>query len=252
MNSKVKVYFLGTNGWFPTDTGHTTCHLIDAPEAYIILDAGTGIFRIDEYIVENKPIFLFLSHFHLDHIFGLHILNKFYFPQGVTIVTQNGSSKYLNSICNQPFTVALKNLPIEYKIIELNEGLYDQFPFGLKAKKLIHSSRCFGYRFEFNTHIVAYTTDTGVCNGMKEIAKDADLLIAECGLRPGEVSPSWPHLNPTDSAGVALNENVKKLALIHFDAEKYQKTEDREDALQNAKTVFPNTIVTYDNMVIEL
>jgi ribonuclease BN (tRNA processing enzyme) len=100
MNKSLRIITLGTNGWFATSTGRTTCVLIDAPEAYVILDAGTAIQDIDLYINdEDKPIYLFLSHFHMDHICGIHILNKFSFKQGLNIVGQIG----LMDICNTFF-----------------------------------------------------------------------------------------------------------------------------------------------------
>jgi len=76
----MKVYFLGTNGWCDTDLGNTLCVLVETKQAYIVFDAGNGLFKLDKYIKDNRPIYLFLSHFHLDHIIGLHSLNKFYFP----------------------------------------------------------------------------------------------------------------------------------------------------------------------------
>jgi len=39
---KMKIHFLGTNGWFDSETGGTPCTLIDSEEAYIVLDAGSG------------------------------------------------------------------------------------------------------------------------------------------------------------------------------------------------------------------
>ena len=65
-----KIIFLGTNGWYDTDTGNTICILIDSPLFTIILDAGNGIAKLDRYADFNKPAYLFLSHFHLDHIAG--------------------------------------------------------------------------------------------------------------------------------------------------------------------------------------
>ena len=253
MSDKIKIHFLGTNGWFATETGHSTCHLIDAPEAYVVLDAGTGIYKIDKYITNTtKPIFLFLSHFHLDHICGLHILNKFSFPQGITIVTQDKSQKILNTICNQPFTVGIKDLPTKVTVKEIGRGSHDGFPFKLEAKQLVHISRCFGYRFEFSTKTVTYCTDTGSCKSMEKLSRNTDLLIAECGLRPGESQPDWPHLNPIDSATIALKMKAKMLALIHFDAFKYPSLEDRKLALENAKTVFRNVIATTDDSFLTL
>ena len=253
MSSKIKIHFLGTNGWFATETGHSTCHLIDAPEAYIILDAGTGIYKIDQHIIDTtKPIFLFLSHFHLDHVFGLHILNKFDFPQGITIVTQEKSQKILNTICNQPFTMNIKNLPTKISVKEVSQGIHDEFPFKLEAKQLVHISRCFGYRFELSKKTITYCTDTGTCKSMETLARNTDLLIAECSLRPGDSKPDWPHLNPIDSANVALKMKAKMLALIHFDAVNYPLLKDRKLALKDAKTVFNNVIITTDDSFITI
>ena len=68
----MKIYFLGTMGWFDTKLGNTLCVLVDTGKEYIIFDAGTGFSKIDNYIKDKRPIYLFLSHFHLDHIIGLH------------------------------------------------------------------------------------------------------------------------------------------------------------------------------------
>ena len=58
MNNDAIVHFLGTNGWFSTNTGDTTCHLLDFQSCYIILDAGNALYKVDKYIVQNKPIYL--------------------------------------------------------------------------------------------------------------------------------------------------------------------------------------------------
>ena len=77
----MKVTFLGTNGWYDTVTGNTCSVLIQSKEIDIILDAGNGIAKADHYITQDKPACLFISHFHIDHITGLHTLVKFKFPR---------------------------------------------------------------------------------------------------------------------------------------------------------------------------
>src|SRR3989344_5766678 len=123
MDEKIIITFLGTNGWYATETGHTTCVLMDTRNSYIILDAGTGIYKIDKYITNDKPIYLFLSHFHLEHICGLHILNKFHFRQEMTICCYHGGKKLLENIVKQPYTLALTDLSFKVKIKELDEGI---------------------------------------------------------------------------------------------------------------------------------
>jgi ribonuclease BN (tRNA processing enzyme) len=245
----MRIIFLGTNGWYDTETGNTVCTLIETDDYYIILDAGNGLHKIGQYITGKKPIYIFLSHFHLDHIVGLHILNKFNFGQGISIYGQVGTKNILNTIINEPYTVPFDKLPFKVEIYELSEGQHN-IPFLVECKFLLHSSMCLGYRFELDGKIITYCLDTGVCENAMELAKDADLLITECSFKSGQYCKKWPHLNPEDAAQVARQANAKKLALTHFDANIYCSLEERIE-VQKGK-IFKNLIVTFDNMGIEI
>lgn len=90
----MKIHFLGTNGWFTNKTGNTPSILIDSKEGYVIFDAGNGFYKTPEYIREKKPICLFISHFHLDHVSGIHsvALDK-RFPYFINIYLGKGRKK---------------------------------------------------------------------------------------------------------------------------------------------------------------
>ena len=96
----MEIRLLGTNGWYDTKTGDTTCIFIDSKDYYLIFDAGNGIYKLESFIKKPKPVFLFLSHFHLDHISGLHILNKFDLLEGLTIAGQTGSENGSGYSCH--------------------------------------------------------------------------------------------------------------------------------------------------------
>jgi ribonuclease BN (tRNA processing enzyme) len=246
----MEIIFLGTNGWYDTDTGNTICTLINTNKYHIILDAGNGIYKVDRYIQDDLPVYLFLSHFHLDHIEGLHILNKFRFKKGLRIYGQKGTKNALETIVNEPFTVPLNKLPFPIDICELSEGLY-KIPFPLECRFLVHASPCLGYRLELDGRIIAYSPDTGVCENAVKLAKDADLLIAECSHKPGEESPKWPHLNPEEAAEIARRAKAKRLALTHFDSGRYTTTQERQDAVKSV-TDFEGIIVANDGLILGL
>lgn len=250
--SDMAVHFLGTNGWFPTETGNTTCLFLELPEAYVILDAGSGIRNVDRLILDERPLYLFLSHFHFDHITGLHILNKFDFRQGLTIVTYPGGKALLDSIICQPFTMPLKDLRVDIRFREIETGEQQGFPFGLRALELTHSSRCFGYRFESGGKTLAYCTDTGFCENALTLGRDADLLITECAYKPGQSVASWPHLNPEEAARLAKESGARRLAMMHFDAVNYQTFEKRDEAARVAREIFPESISTRDGQIIRI
>ncbi len=246
----MKIIFLGTNGWYDTKTGNTTCILIETKKEFIILDAGNGLYKMDQHIKTRKPIYLFLSHFHLDHIVGLHTLNKFNFSQGMNIYIPSGTREYFTTIINKPYTLPIKQLRIEIRLKELDKRLV--VPVNVEFRELKHSSLCYGFRFILENKIVSYCPDTGVCANLSLLAKDADLLIAECSYKSGEEDENWPHLNPESAARIAKDSRAKKLALIHFDASLYLTIKDREDAEIEAKGIFKNTFAAMDDMEIEV
>jgi ribonuclease BN (tRNA processing enzyme) len=244
------IIFLGTNGWYDSGTGNTICTFISSEKYHILLDAGNGIYKADRYIRDDRPVYLFLSHFHLDHIEGLHILNKFRFPQGLRIFGQKGTKEVLNTIMNEPFTVPMSKLPFPVEVHELSEGPY-KMPFPLECRFLVHSAPCMGYRFELDGKVVVFCPDTGICDSAVRLAEDADLLITECSFRPGEECPEWPHLNPQSAAEIARRAKAKRLALTHFDAERYRTLQERLDAAKTASD-FQNLVVACDEMVLRL
>ena len=247
----MKIIFLGTNGWYDTATGNTVCTLIETKKEYIILDAGNGLYKIDRYIKTEKPIYLFLSHFHFDHIIGLHALNKFSFSQGISVYGPPGTKDVLGAVINQPYTVPLAELPFKVELFELSEGEHN-IPFSVKCRALLHSWQCFGYRIELEEKIVAYCPDTGACDNAVELAEEADLLIAECSFKSGQYCQEWPHLNPEEAAKIAAKAGVKKLVLIHFDANIYQTLLEREEAQEKAREIFNNTFAAKDDDSMEI
>ena len=100
----MKIKFLGTNGWYDTSTGNTLCTLLESDKYHVVLDAGNGFYKLDRYIGKEQPVFLLLSHFHLDHILGLHTLVKFSFHKGLRIFGPEGLRDILGIILNEPFS----------------------------------------------------------------------------------------------------------------------------------------------------
>ena len=249
----MRVIFLGTNGWYDTDTGNTVCILIRTNDYDLILDAGSGLYKLDRYLAERnaKPAYLFLSHFHLDHIVGLHTLNKFNFQHGLNICGPTGTRRTLKIFVNDPFTASLSQLPFTVNIYELPEES-DKLPFSLETAELRHQSLTLGYRYEIDGKIITYCPDTGFCENAVHLARSSDLLITECAYKSGQSSESWPHLNPETTARIARDAGARSLALVHFDAEIYRTLEERKESEGMARKIFKNAFMTADHMEIDL
>ncbi len=247
----MKITFLGTNGWYDTPTGNTICILLTTKDYDIILDAGNGIYKADRYVDGSRPVYLFLSHFHLDHIIGLHILAKFRFSKGLYICGQAGTREILDNIIAHPFSMPLAKLPYETEIIELPRET-DRLPFSMITLPLLHASPTIGFRFEIDGCVVSYCPDTGYCEDAVELCRRADLVITECAFLSGQESESWPHLNPESAARIAREAGAGRLGLVHFDASLYRTDESRREAEKAARLIFPDTFSTFDDMMVEV
>lgn len=248
----MKLHFLGTNGWYSSPTGDTPCVLIDSKDRYVVFDAGNGLYKLDQYIKEDKPISLFISHFHIDHVSGLHVLNKFKFKQGLDIYVPEIKKEAFDMFVGPPFTIPPKKLSMRVSVHELSNGEHDH-GFKIECRELFHAYRGFGYRIELEGKTICYSGDTGICEASLQLFKNADVLIHECSFLPGQKDEKgWGHVNPTEAAKLAKDVCAKKLILTHFDASQYTTHKKRQEAEKEAQKIFSNTIAAKDGLVIEL
>jgi ribonuclease BN (tRNA processing enzyme) len=88
----MQLHFLGTAGYHPSETRHTSCYYL--PESGILLDAGTGMFRLPSLLQTNN-LDILLSHTHLDHIVGLTFLFDILYQRPVESVRVWGEGEKL-------------------------------------------------------------------------------------------------------------------------------------------------------------
>jgi ribonuclease Z len=249
----MKLVFLGTNGWYDTPQGNTVCVLIETERAIILLDAGSGLHKADRYLCPDKPVHLFLSHLHLDHVIGLHLLNKFDFPEGLTIHCRRGDLGNLQRIVAPPYSLPFSSLRFKVGFLEHGEDCPCELDgFKVRTAPMMHSVPTIGFRLEIEGRTIVYCPDTGYCESAVGLASEADLLIAECAFRSGEESRSWPHLNPESAARLAADAGAKQLVLVHFDAFRYPDMASRMEAESSARKLFPETSVAFDDQVLEI
>lgn len=254
----MKVTFLGTNGWYTSKTGNTPCVLVESKDYYVVFDAGNGLCFLDEHITQQKPIYLFISHFHLDHVSGLHTLAKLTFSQGLDVYVGEGRKKDFETLVNPPFTIGIQNSPrnvnnlrMEVRLHELAEGKH-MIPFPVEVIEQFHAYRDHGFRVTLEGKTIAYSGDCGISKASYKLAKNADLLIHECAYSKPAQNDKWGHASGVEVAQLAKDAGVKQLILNHFDASQYTTLAKRKEAEQKAKSIFPTTTAAVDGFVLEL
>lgn len=244
----MKIHFLGTNGWYDTKIGNTISTLIDSKEKYIILDAGDGIYKAKKLLVEKKPIYLFLSHLHLDHISGFHIFNTFIKNKEIHIILEKGNRQLLENIVRHPYMIPFGSNVIFH---EVENGNYSE-PLNFECRKLKHADPAMGFKLKLENKDIAYCLDTYICDNLKALSENADILITEAAMIPGKSNSEWGHLNPEEAAQIAKEARVKRLIMTHITADGYSNGDERKAAEQKAKNIFANSLMAEDDLMIEL
>ncbi|HLD31950.1 MAG TPA: MBL fold metallo-hydrolase [Patescibacteria group bacterium] len=247
----MKITFLGTNGWYDTPEGNTPCILIDTKDFYLVLDAGNGLCSLNEYLKKPKPVYLFLSHLHLDHIIGLHCTPKLRLPQGLKIYVPKKHWRNLHRFFGPPFTGGPKNSRYGITMQAIKTEKQKQ-PLPFVCLPMTHFHHGYGFRFQIENKIIAYSGDTSVCDNDQLLAQGADLLIHECSLLPGRDDEEWGHSGPNQVAALAKNSRVQRLVLTHFLPVTYPHLADRNQAKKAARKIFPATEIAYDRLELEV
>ncbi|MBX7164796.1 MAG: MBL fold metallo-hydrolase [Pirellulales bacterium] len=245
----MRIVLLGTAGYHPNARRHTACFLL--PELGVVLDAGTGMFRVREWL-QTTELDIFLSHVHLDHCFGLSFLFDVKKDTPLARVSVHAAPDKLRAINahlldEQLFPVAL---PCDYRELAHEtrvgrDGRLSWFP-------LAHPCGSVGYRLDLPGGSLAYVTDTtaAVDAPYVDAIRGVDLLLHECNFTDAEreLAVRTGHSHTTPVAQVAAAAGVKRLVLIHLNP---LVEEGDPVGLDVARAIFPNTELGFDNQVIE-
>ena len=243
----MRVEFLGTSGFHPTESRHTSCVLL--PEIGLALDAGTGMFRLPKRL-GTPGLTILLSHAHLDHICGLTYLLPPVFNGEISPVKVIANARTRAAVEDHLFHEAVFPIRIPFEFAEPADGM--DLPGGgrLSFRTQVHPGTSLGYRIDWPGHSLAYLTDTIADREALQLIRGVDLLIHECNFRDDNtvLADRSGHAHTTPVCELARDSDVKQLILTHFDP--YAALADPVD-IQLARSIFPETAAAEDLLIVE-
>jgi ribonuclease BN (tRNA processing enzyme) len=246
----MRLVLLGSTGYHPNEIRHTPCLVM--PELGLVLDAGTAMFRLRDYLV-TPELNIFLTHAHLDHVFGLTFLFDVLYQRPTQRVIVHGEAEKLAAIEQHllfPLLFPAK-LPCEYRVLPA-DGL--DLPGGgrLTHFPLAHPGGSLGFRLDWPGHSLAYVTDTTAdpaADYVERIA-DVDLLVHECYFSDAfrDRAVLTGHSCVTPVAEVARAARVGRLVLMHLNP---LINELDPVGLDVARSIFRETTLGTDGLELE-
>jgi ribonuclease BN (tRNA processing enzyme) len=182
----MQITVLGSCGAWPEPGRACSGFLVEHDGFRLVLDMGFGVAsRLFEVCPPGAVDAVVVTHEHPDHCVDLNALlrAKFYgAPNRIPLYCTMGVVRRMSVIeANPPLSAV-------FDIFEL-PGDYQVGPFELTGVPLPHHVPNSGVRLSTGDSVLAYTGDTGPDPALGELAKDADLFIAEATLLEPQEGP---------------------------------------------------------------
>ncbi len=146
----IQLVFLGTGGTIPTDQRSLPCSAIMCGREILLFDCGEGAQHryLQSGLKLNRPMKIFITHLHGDHILGLPGLLQTFSLLGrdnlLTIFGPAGISAFIKAMIR---TVKF-HLAFPVHINEIEQGIIDLTDaYRVESAKANHSVPCFSYAF---------------------------------------------------------------------------------------------------------
>ncbi len=277
----------GARGSFPApgpDTtrygGHTPCASIEAaPGELVVIDAGTGLKDLGDELESRlraggktsaeaaAPILrvhLFLTHFHLDHVFGLPFFMPLYSPRCELVVRAAAPAEEIEGALASLMGGRLYPIPLREtasrKSFRAMDGDVRVGSLRISSCPLVHPQGSVAYKIERDggPGAVVFATDTehpesGVDERLAAFASGAAHLVCDATFTPEQYRmgrKGWGHSTYEAGARLAGAGRVERLLLGHLNPDFTDEVVDR--LVESARRIFPTTSAAFQGLVLEI
>jgi phosphoribosyl 1,2-cyclic phosphodiesterase len=273
----MRVKLWGVRGSTPTPErrnarygGNTTCLEVRLDNGtLIILDCGSGLRSLGKSLLREfgeHPIrgFIFLTHFHWDHIQGIPFFAPLYRSSDHFLfhaVRRNEDElkrviegQMINPYFPVDMTVlasARNFYDLDYSAIEIQGAV-------IRSAPLNHPQECVAYRIEADGGAFVLATDTEPGSpvhdrALQELTEGADVLVYDAQYTPEQLQgerKGWGHSSWLEGTRIAKQCGVQHLILTHHDPDNDDIFVD--GIVERARQAFPNVQGAAEGLEIDV
>jgi len=163
---------------------------------------------------------VFLSHLHADHCLDIAPFVVWHRYSGRA--TRKNVPLYAPVAAERRLALAYDadgdGVTDVFDFVPVGPGAFTLGPFEVTLARTAHPIECYAIRLTVDGKSLVYTGDTGPCPRVIELARGADILLAEAAHPPGPGLPEGLHLTGREAGEHAAAAGVGRLLLTHIPA----------------------------------
>jgi len=216
----LKLTILGCSAAYPGPGGACSGYLVEEGATRLLVDCGTGVLSNLQRLVAIKDVtHIVISHLHADHFLDLipyryaltRLLHEAVHP--LLYLPPGGIEGLLKAV--SAFDTSPTFFSDLFQIEEYNPAAALRVgDLTIEFAAVKHYIPSYAIAISGNKRMV-YSADSGLCDGLAELAQGADLFLCEatrCQAEDGE----WGHLLASETGALARRAEAKRLVLTHF------------------------------------
>lgn len=214
----MKLTVVGSAGSFGRPDSACSCYLLEYDGFRLLVDLGTGaVGALQAHVRLADVDAIVLTHLHADHcldVAGWVVAHR-YDPGGgrvaVPLHAPSGAEQRVAEVYGVP-----DDYTDVFAFDRLTAGTRQIGPFSLAAAVMAHPIECYGLRLEGGGRTLTYSADTGPCEALVELARDADMLLCEASFVTGRDRAEGVHLTGRQAGEHATEAGARRLLLTHL------------------------------------
>ncbi len=237
----VRITVLGCSGSVVGPDSPASGYLLTAPDTPpLVIDFGGGVLGALQRYTDPGSVHVLLSHLHADHCLdlpGLFVWRRYHPspPKGRALMYGPTKTWSRLGAASSPEGAEIDDFSDIFEIRKWVDKQPEQIGALTVTPMLVcHPTESYGMRFtDPSGATFVYSGDTGDCDAVVELARDADAFLCEASWTHSVDRPPNLHLSGTEAGRIAARAGVRELLLTHI-----PPWTSREDVTSEAKAEF--------------